>query len=385
MTPEQAQEKYHWIKYDKATNTVEMYLDNYLLSNSRICEGMFYLEHLLWIEPKYQTDGTTVQVGTETKYIRKPWFFDFGEYIHWCLEQYYKYIKLNSRPPVISEWLINCEAKWKAMRMDEYANSISESDVKKYEEVKGWQGVAGLLTQYYAYYWDIRLRIIDTEITFGYNKEVLIGCFEIIIGNNPCDFNPRPLIIYCYLTGRIDLLVDNGNKIGPVDHKTTHKFDGYEHEDFNPHDGICGYILAMHDILKKYQAEGLTQIPQCNGGWIYHISSCSPGQPIDKSKKPGPRFKTTPVDKNDEQLEDYKARQLSTFKRIAELLFNNKTPEWNTSACNYMFFRKCKYKPIHEQPSSQWPKIINDFYQIGKPWDTREHSSKEEKEETSKP
>ena len=279
ITPEQAQEKYHWIKYDKATNTVELYLDNYMLSSSRLCEAKFYLEHLLWIKPKYELEHKEITLGTEIKYIRKPWFFDFGEYIHWCLEQFYKHQKLNGTAPEINQWLSICAVKWNMFRMDEYAHSANKTDVTKYEEVKGWEGVAGLLTQYYAYYMDMRLRVIDTEITFGYNKEVLIGEFNL--GNNNSD---GPWKIRCYLTGRIDLLVDNGNKIGPIDHKTTHKFDGFEHEDFNPHDGICGYILAMHDVLKKYQEQGLTKIPQCTGGWIYNISSCTPSQPRDKSE-----------------------------------------------------------------------------------------------------
>jgi len=366
MTPEQASLKYHWCKYDKATNTIELYLDNYMLSSSRTCEAMFYLDHLLWIQPKYSVEG---EVRSDGKIVRKPWFLDFGEYIHWCLEQFYKHQKLHGKPPDINEWLLACRVNWDAMKMDDYSKSVSSSDVNAYEAVKGWEGVAGLLTQYYAFYMNMRLRIIDMEISFGYGKEVYIGSF-----NRPNSAGS----INCYLTGRIDLLVDNGNKIGPIDHKTTAKFDGYEHEDFNPHDGICGYILAMHDILKKYQEQGLTKIPQCTGGWIQHISSTTPSTPRDKSKSPMPRFKTTPIDKTDEQLEDYKARQLSTFKRIADLLFNDKVPEWNTAQCNNMFFRKCKYKAIHEQPSSQWSNIINQFYTIGEPWDTRNHGNKKE-------
>lgn len=375
MTPQQAAEKYHWVKYNPKTNTVEMYLDNYMLSGSRICEGMFYLDHMLHLQPRRRAPQVLTedqQISGDSIIIRKPWFFDFGEFVHYCTEIFYIHFKIHKTPPVIGTWLELCKAKWLRMKMDEYARSVIKADVTKYDEVGGWEGVVGLLVQYYAFYMDLRVRVIDTEITFGYGKEVKIGTFALK------DFfaYEQDLFFVCYLTGRIDLLVDNGYKIGPVDHKTTHKFDGYEHDDFNPHDGICGYILAIHDILNKYKEQGLTNIPDCNGGWIYHISSTTPSTPRDKSKKPMPRFKTTPVDKNSEQLDDYKARQLSTFKRIAELLFNNKVPEWNTSACNYMFNRKCQYKPIHEQPSSQWNNIIGQFYEIGQPWDTRDHSKK---------
>lgn len=373
MTPTEASNRYHWVKYDKDTNTIELYLDHFMLSGLRLCEAKFYLEHLLWVKPIYDTTR------------RKPWFFDFGEYIHWCTEQFYNHFKVYKGPPLIDEWLDKCKMKWAMMHMDEYKDSLTKADVTKYEEVKGWEGVCGLLTQYYVFYMDLRVRVIDTEITFGHNKEVFLG--EEIIPEYHGAGLDHHLVIKCYLTGRIDLLVDNGYKIGPVDHKTTHTFDGFEHNDFNPQDAMTGYILAINNILKKYKDKGLTTIPTCLGGWIYHISAKTPAEPNKKSrekgKTQGPRFKTTPIDKTPSQLEDFKKRQLSTFKRVAELLFNDKTPEWNTIACNNIFFRPCEYKPIHEQPSEQWQDMINRFYQISNPWDTRNGSKNNSQPETA--
>lgn len=365
MTPNEASNRYHWCKYDKDTNTIELFLDNYMLSGLRTCESKFYLEHLLWVKPKFTDD------------VRKPWFFDFGEYIHWCLEQFYDHFKKYKVAPPVDIWLTQCKIQWLVMKMDEYKDGF-EKDAKKYEEVKGWEGVCGLLTQYYVFYMDQRLRVIDTEITFGHNKEVYLGDFNIDDWTrHPIASDPYPHInVKCYLTGRIDLLVDNGYKIGPIDHKTTHKFDGFEHNDFNPHDGLTGYILAVNDILKNYRIYEDGRVPESRGGWIFHISACTPSTPRDKTKQPGPRFKTTPIDKTISQLNDYKQRQLSTFKRVAELLLNDKVPEWNTTTCHNMFFRNCEYLQIHEQPSEQWQDIIDRFYTIGDPWDTRDHTNK---------
>jgi hypothetical protein len=53
MTPEQAAQKYHWCKYNSTTNTIELYLDNYMLSGARNCEAHFYLSHLLNLQPRY--------------------------------------------------------------------------------------------------------------------------------------------------------------------------------------------------------------------------------------------------------------------------------------------------------------------------------------------
>src|SRR5258706_12820923 len=203
MTPEQAVSKYHWIKYDKDTNTIEMFLDNYMLSCARVCEAKFHLEHLLQIKPKYTPLGNT----DNGKVIRKPWFFDFGEYFHWCLEQFYVSFKEFKQPPKIDDWLKVCHDKWDEMKLDDYKNSIVKADVTKYESLGGWEGCAGLLVVYYTYYMDQRLRIIDTEITFGHNKEVFLGKFPISMSESIFSY------VDCYLTGRIDLLVDNGYKI----------------------------------------------------------------------------------------------------------------------------------------------------------------------------
>src|SRR5271170_3372406 len=101
MTPEQAAQKYYWCKYDKDTNTVELSLDNYVLSSSRICESMFYLDHLLNIKHRY---GTNLTPAPDGKLLLKPWFFVFGEYLHWCFEQFYRHFKIFKQAPVVNEW-----------------------------------------------------------------------------------------------------------------------------------------------------------------------------------------------------------------------------------------------------------------------------------------
>lgn len=383
MTPEQAAAKYKWISYDPSTNVIEMYLDHHMLSTSRQCESKFALEHLAHIKPKY-----TLPTGVTDKVIRKPWFLDFGEWIHYALDEFYTHWKVHHQPPVISTWLEVAKSRWDTMKMDDYKNSFNPKDVDSYNDVGGWEGVAGLLVEYYASYIGLRVRVVDTEICFGYNKEVFIGEFFLDRTwlhaiNNEHTTEGNYHIVKCYLTGRIDLIVDNGYKIGPVDHKTTKRFDGYEHLDFNPHDGITGYVLAVNEILKRYRDAGLTNLPISGGGWMYHISTNRPATTDRKGKAKtniGPRFKVTPIEKNDQQLIDYKARNLSTFKRIAELIFNDKVPEWNTGICNNIFFRRCEFAALHDQPSNEWNNILRDHYEVNtNPWDTRNLAKNEKK------
>lgn len=380
MNIQTAIKKYHWLKVRKEGNNeiIEMYLDHFMLSNARICESKFYLDHMCHIKPRYDTGR------------RKPWFFDWGEYIHHCLEGFYHHFKEFKEPPKVDEWIGDCKIAWQDMKMDEYGeeqnvtnNKIHPSDLKRYQEIKGWEGACGLLIEYYAFYMNMRLRIIDTEITFGHNKEVPLGAFYLVQpsiikkgkGKNAKTIDSyKKLTIECFLTGRIDLLVDNGYKIGSIDHKNTHRFDGDEHNDYNPNDAITGYTLACNEIIKSLDRNLYNKRPPLSA-WIQHISACHPSSPRDKTKKPGPRFKTTPIDKTPEQLEEYKIRNLSTFKKIAELVFLDRQPEWNTVMCNNIFHRECEYKPIHSQQSNVWFNIINDHYTVGERiWDTRDMS-----------
>lgn len=367
MTPSQASQKYHWVHYDEQTKTIDLFLDHHVLSILRTCESLFVMEHLLNIHPKYGTG-------------RKPWFLDFGSYMHYMFEIYYNSLKGNEGRNLIGidSFLATAKGLWAEMNMDEYG-VMGGADQEKYEDVGGLNGVLSLLVQYYTFYLDLRVRVVDTEISFGKKKEVLIGKFQLIepytsigtcrdkTGYELCNYQ-----VNCYLTGRIDLLIDNGNKIGPVDHKHTHKFRGDEWKKFNPQDAITGYILAVNEIMKANYPTYFEQGRRCLSAWVYHISACTPSK-SRKTGEVGPRFKTTPIDKAPSQLEDYKARQLSTFKRVCDLLFNDKVPEWNTSACHFMFMRDCPMLPIHEAPSEEWTNIINSHYEVREPWNPNSH------------
>lgn len=363
MTPEQAASKYHWVSYDAQSKTIDLFLDHHVLSTLRTCESLFVMEHLLNIHPKYGTG-------------RKPWFLEFGSYMHYMFEIYYNSLKGNEGRNLISidKYLETAKKLWAEMRMDEYA-TMDNNDSEKYEDVGGINGVLSLLVQYYTFYLDLRVRVVDTEISFGKKKEVSLGSFRINIGDEI--IGDDWAAVNCYLTGRIDLLIDNGNKIGPVDHKHTHAFKGDEWKKFNPQDGITGYILAVNEIMKQSYPSYFEQGRRCQSGWIYHISACTPSK-NRKTGVVGPRFKTTPIDKALSQFEDFKARQLSTFKRVCDLMFNDKVPEWNTNSCHFLFMRPCPMLPIHEAPSEEWTNIINSHYEVREPWNPNSHNEKKD-------
>jgi hypothetical protein len=212
---------------------------------------------------------------------------------------------------------------------------------------------------------------VDTEISFGRAREVYLGYLgHFYSGNDRFGLtSPYYSGINCYLTGRIDLLVDNGTKIGPVDHKSTARFDGYESNDFDPHEGITGYIFAINSILKaqreKCESRGGILVPQtCNTGWIHHISLADSD----------PRFKPTLITKTNQQLEEYRMRQLRACKRVYELasssakLENYGAVEFATDKCNNIYNSPCPFRELHRQPFIQREGTIAQFYEIKPAW-----------------
>jgi len=337
-------------------NVLEMYCDHHMLSTMRSCEAKFYEEQL-------------AHVGSKTQ---RYFSLEFGQWFHECLECYYGCFKTTGAAPVLDTWVVAALALWHEYDLDFFAplpgtkTADMYGDAKKYYNLCKWDAkgaITRLLIQYYAFYANQRMRVVDTEISFGRAREVPLG--QLLVKGYP---------VRCYLTGRIDLLVDNGAKIGPVDHKTTARFDGYESNDFDPHEGITGYIYAINSILSdnaEARSSGSdkyaypTGIPQvCLSGWIYHVSLAD-----DE-----PRFKPTPVYKTHQQLDEYRLRQLRTFRRIYELatasqkLENYGAVEMNTGLCNNLYNSACPFRELHRQPFSQREGTITQFYEIKPAW-----------------
>jgi hypothetical protein len=346
MTPDQAIHKYHWIKYNPETNEIDMFCDHQMLSTLRQCESKFQLEHILNIRPRGH----------------KAWNLVFGAWLHYCIEVYYNSIKNDpdGKPLNVLDFTAYARSKWEEMNLEAY------KDEPKYEDVGGWNGALALIIEYYAYYMEQRMRVVACEIPFGFEKEVFLGKFRL-----PLPINERHEVtsldyikVNCFLTGRIDMLADNGSLIGPVDHKHTHIFRGDEYDKFNPHDGLTGYIYATNAIIKKYFPDYKNS---CSTGWIYHIQGKAPSVER-KTKILRPRFKGSRVDKTPSQMREYADRQITSFKRIASMLFQDEIPQWATNACSNMYGRVCEYREIHRQSSEYWPKTVETYYHITEAW-----------------
>lgn len=343
----------HFLKWNESEGVLEMYLDHHMMSTLRTCEAKFVEEHL-----------TNAFMRGE-----RYWSLEFGLWVHDCLKPFYDSFKQNGKPLLVDDWTKQGLKLWDEYDLDYYKPDPLKiqkqwrTDEKKYHAFGGKQGAAGFLIHYYAFYMNQRYRVVATEISFGRKHEVLLGEFRI----------PRykywegpqgetDLVVESwdpvrvYLTGRIDLAVDNTYKIGPVDHKTTANFDGYEANDFDPHEGITGYIFTINSILGSMFPDNPHK--SCRDGWIFHISSNASDEP---------RFKATLITKTPQQLEDYRLRQLHTAKRILNILMGD-GPDWNTNVCNNIYNKPCPYHELHRQPQGQREATLRQFYEIREAW-----------------
>lgn len=370
LTYEQLSKTYPSIFKMGDDGILEIYCDHHMLSTLRLCPAKAYEEFFSFAGHN---------LGTKQQ---RYFSLEFGTWLHEVLNNYYKHFKAESCAPPLDDWLKQSYKLWQEFDLDFFKPSSEilvkdlRGDQKKYYNFAKREPeshIHAFLVHYYAFYMNQRMRVVSTEVSFGRKKEVPLGEFR----------NPRlkywegpegesDLIIEswdpirCYLTGRIDLVVDNGYKIGPVDHKHTARFDGYESEDFDPHDGITGYIFTIDSILQNLFPENPYKI--CRGGWIFHISAA----------EDNPRFKPTPISKTTQQLEDFRKRQLLSFERIYKLAIIGKLEsygqiEFNTMICNNIYNSPCQFKELHKQPFEQREGTINQFYQIKPAWNPAEY------------
>jgi len=339
MTIEQAVSKFHWIKIGE-DGVAEMYLDHHSLSTFRSCEAGFELSMMANIKGKH-----------------KSWNLEFGILYHKMIEEFY--IAQRDNVFDIDAWLAQAVGLWQEAELD---NQFEEH--KMYKVLGGLYGFIAMLGQYanhFAVEAD-RLRVIGIEITFGKKKEVPLGEFKVVDNNYILGFNTP---IRCYLTGRIDFLMDNGSSIGPLDHKTTAFFKGNPANSYDPQEGMTGYVFATKFILESRFPELLAG-RKVDRIWM-NFAQITPDADALK------RFKRVPVFKTEFQLEEYRKRQLRTFHKIYDMVIGGERPDWNTAVCNNMFHNECQYRNLHRQnTSSSMLNVLNADFIVAAPWNPEE-------------
>jgi hypothetical protein len=344
MTIEEAISRYHWFQRGE-DGVIELFLDHHALATFRSCEASFELSMMANIRP-----------------IHKSWNLEFGIIFHKMIEEFYL-AKWDERFELVS-WLQLAIGLW-----DKFAMEAQFGEHKMYKMLGGVYGFIDMLAQYadhFAAEVD-RLRVIGIEITFGKKREVPLGTFAAyqldptLQPHFKIGFDAQVEPVRCYLTGRIDFLMDSGNAIGPLDHKTTAFFRGNPANTYDPQEGMTGYIFAVQNIMKKSFPELLGQ-RKVDRIWM-NFAQVSP------VKDPMERFKRVPMFKTDWQLEQYRLRQLRTFHKIYDMIVLGERADWNTSVCNKMFHNECQYRNLHRQNTNDaMIQVLKTDFKVAAPW-----------------
>lgn len=324
-----------WLWYDEAKEKLILVVDNHLLSTYRACPQHFLFAHVLGLKRKDHGGAS------------RNWYLEFGVLLHRRLEVYYKHFRESSFD--VQKWAVGeTTAAWQDMQMDFH------SEHKEYKSIGGLAGLVGLLMQYSTAMsaQNEKLRVLGTEVSFGKNCEVPLwsDCFQEY-----------------YLSGRMDVIVDDGYFICPMDHKTMGSFRGDPGLKFETDEGPTGYIYALKTVLPQFVPEEQILKRDCSKILMNLISK-------QLTTNLPERFKRVPIRKTTEQLEQYRLRMAATCESLLwdmnRIAFNFPIPR-NTQVCqNWMHFQ-CSYFDLCRQASKQGYEatLNNGFVQV-QLWDT---------------
>lgn len=342
--------KIHWLSLNPNTGIFDMVVDNVILSAFRAC-------------PMYGIEAFVRGIGSKGR----DWNLDFGIVFHDAMKYYYtnfrnsdfnmeKFVKLAGQM-----WMDN--------------NMKIHNTHKGFADLGGLLGFGGLLVQYVQRFGpeNERLRVIGTEIAFGHNKEVPIGSVSTLSYHKSTGYKDESRYydnpwLNLYLSGRMDLLVDDGTAICPLDHKTKTSFKRDITLEYSLDEGPTGYVYAVNKILPKVVSDPALLKRNSNKIIMNFILKGLP--------KDGDRFRRINMMKTQEDLANYEQRMLSS----AEYIFRNLvlyasggTPFRDTSKCTNWYMHDCPYLAIHRQNSKEnEEKIIQSFYEIKPVWNTEE-------------
>ena len=274
-------ENCHWITQVSKTE-YDVILDHHSLSSFRSCEQYWVHDHV---------------EGWQAKSGKMPWFFAVGIVLHDCLEQLYKM----KQDGTLDLNLLAAKAMllWDEHNMESYAGD------KGHKSIGGKPGFVGMIVQYASFYNSDteRLRIIAMEIPLVGEGSATWG---VLVNQKPAfDLMFSQIKVNCFLSGRIDFMMDDGRSIAPFDHKSMAYIDGDPNDKYNPQDGMTGYIFATKAIVERNFPE-LARQRTLNRIWMNYLGVA---YNTDMHK----RFKRLPIDKTDWQLEQFRLRQLTTF------------------------------------------------------------------------
>jgi PD-(D/E)XK nuclease superfamily len=334
--------KLPWCFWDPELGKLVFVVDNHLLSTYRNCPQHFFYANVEGYKRKAPSGG-----AGSLSAVERSWYLDYGVLLHKMLELYYKTFRNENFS--INDWCITRLAKeWAELEMNVHAEH------KEFKLIGGLAGTAGLLLQYATIYAPARenFRVIATEVSFGRNREVVL--YE--------NFN-----IQICLAGRMDMIIDDGYYICPLDHKTEGYFRNDPAVKYETDEGPTGYVFALSKMLPKLIPEDQILKRDCSQIKMNLISKKSVDNPIE-------RFRRLSLRKTAEQLVNYQQRMVQTVEKLLAdletyaMLF---PVDRNTTACTNWHMGTCTYRDVCRQGSKdgELATLANGYVKLPI-WDT---------------
>lgn len=306
-----------WLSYNDK-GKYDLILDNHLMSTYRACPEHFFYAHF---------DGLKLKRGSSNSRV---WFLEFGVALHEVLAFYYG--RLNNGGITEKELTDFAYESWCAHELTEFAEE------KEFKVIGGAPGFMALVLQYYHTMGPQNqgIKVLGAEVAFGRNKEVLLV--------STVKYN-------VYLAGRMDLIIDDGYFICPMDHKTFASFRSDPLSRYFTDEGPTGYIYALKEVLKTIVPEDMILKRDCSKIIMNFISKAPTAVGTE-------RFKRLSLRKTEWELEQYRNRMADTAAHIFHDLENisssgSRSVMRNTQLCDSWYHRECIYKSICRQQSAQ--------------------------------
>lgn len=312
--------KLPWVYWDEKLGKLIVIVDNHLMQTYRGCAANFFLANVEGYHKK-----SDLREGEK----QRIWNLEFGILLHKMLELYYQ----NFRKPNFD---LTAWATERAVKEWNEANMNIHTEHKECKQIGGVHGLVGLLIQYATVMsaQNERIRVLGSEISFGRNREV-----PLYVGPD----------IEIFLSGRIDLIIDDGYFIAPMDHKSEGTFRDDPTLKYETEEAPTGYIYALSKILPTIVPSN--QILKRDSSKI--LMNLIQKKPTDD---PAERFKRVAIRKTAWQLEQYRMRMCSTIVHLIkdmERYILNIPVSRNTMMCSNWYHVDCVFRDVHRQGSKE--------------------------------
>jgi hypothetical protein len=311
---------------------IQFFVDASLLKTFSHCERMFYLKHIKNLRPK----GSNVVMPFPMAIGR--WWSDVMELFYNQLRDNQSIAKQKIQEIAVIGWAMN--------RLDDCALA----DPERFSTFGDLAGAVLMLNEYHDSQYLIDQRnwhIIGVEEGFGLKKEVLVG-------------ETRNVIVYWI--GKPDLVVFEGQRLIPVDHKTVGRIDAYTSSRYKPSTQMCGYAYSTEIIAKSLGIDA--RVDRCV------VNICSRSRPSDNPRngKKKPRFIRAYPNFNREEVAEWKRDVINKCERIAHCIKHPDSWTWSETTCHNFYMRPCDFlKADSSTPSARDIVLATDFA-IGEPW-----------------